>query len=1677
MSEIYPQSVFENQTNGTVFYKEGKLNDPMMPNKAGVFESWRYSFDNGRQVFKETNGDKVYEKRIIKDKFGNPRWSEWMEISEAENGGVKAIAINDRPLLLPNSDGAIKLQITPQMIDTYTKREIQTILDKKVADINSNGYKYVKWDDTCNTAYECVAKAYSEGGMSDIHYIVEPKPVKGDIGKETNKASYFIWDYVGDGSKFEDGYDFVEVDNSVDMRAFVSYSAFNEHANDDVAHITAEERTKWNEAKTLADGAVVDIKTIYDKLKKYNEDFIAHINSIGSINSMHLTQDERARLNSIFQNVKQLPTNDSRYVVENGEYVEAYEQAQKSTDTETKEIKDYELLSRPNGTNLVVEEDNLKKVISDIKASNNVIARVYFQISEIQFMDKNSKFFLTSDTGFTSSTFAGPARFANIDIPLGAMPTSVTLNVISDSDNASPAVVFKAKLFVEYAKKLAVDIGDQDRLLGVNLIGPEGTVPSYNGTPITDLMKDSADSAKWGSITGNIDLQTDIDKKIAKAVAKKLSYGDTSSASRFDVYKTGLIKSICQQDEGSEETTVEIKAEDGAYTKGRAIISGVAEKISELSERGFVAYKAVLTVQNVAVLTTTDGDKLPVYFTTDNPAIEQSGNVVGAFTWDWPGDTFLKFDKIYLNGNDAEYITNAKLTISAVKYGDITIGMTNATTSKPYSIKITANDLLETAATIELEASDIAVKAAQTMLLSASGVLSVGGKAYSYDDAKDDNAVNVYGEEIDQRYASRAKLEKAVEDAAAAAAALIQETEDRKAADEALTDTFDSKITEVKGDLQQQIDEANQNARETLKEASDLVQSVKDNATEVQANVEKEAEYRKAADDAIKADLSDTNDALDAYKTSNDAAVKALSDKIDFESKDNAESFDLVINSSEELTEAVADGSFERAERILFKKGHYALTGSYDASKVLDFSSIKYVKGEGAEVELSLGSPVHYEETKFENIGFICGKVVIADNGERTFETSASGATTVKLLKEYSVYKIKIEDNASITFEDAIDGKDYIFYIDQDDVKNVKITNFTYNSNDEFAKGLENQKENARTVIKATCSNTPTQNSFIINEVIYGVLYKSDASQSIDIIAKNTKVALYKTSDKVEAVSFNENEVVGTTAPSMTFTLSPKILDGFAHADDGADYTVELADGTLIGEGRCDKPTTFKTPDTVAADEKIYVRFNLKPQLVTVFLNDVYTKYFSKKTGFVQVQAGRRAEVTLETVSGITLVGVQQAQLKGVYEGDMPYQFTPAIAADRLDYSLEIKPVLYADFDGFTLSTVSDKPFDKTKVALVGKNDFLVEPEFIYDVKNDENFGVLYTAAPIELLSGEGYTGSVSFTDNGVTQAATVTFDEALADSYVDLKFVVAKHQNETVTKHLFIGKIVSTMIVSDDGLEQTNGKYILNSYASSGQKFGFTADLKGVNDFSGTWSVTDNGRGVVAIDSFKDNKIVLTVSRNGTATLQFTSAFTGLAYSVSVESRVYAKSIKCSEVLSTTDATIVPAVQFFDAAGDAIEASKLYNASFTYTSDSEYLNAERGSSIYVNNALLPEGESSVTAEYTVVQDDATLPAEISAGSVKITAKKFKVSFTVAETSKITLVSIIGGSAVLNNSCYASAGATLSVIIKLRDDAQATASTAILREAFGEASASIDSKNYYVATVRMPAKNVSFALD
>ncbi len=127
MSNINPLGQFVEQKNGTVYYREGLLEDAPEFGP-GIYQSWRYNFDAGRQVFKAQANGKIYEKRLIKDQYGTPKWTGWLEIPDAESRGVNAIAINDKPLQLPNSDGAIKLAITPESINAYTREETYDLI-------------------------------------------------------------------------------------------------------------------------------------------------------------------------------------------------------------------------------------------------------------------------------------------------------------------------------------------------------------------------------------------------------------------------------------------------------------------------------------------------------------------------------------------------------------------------------------------------------------------------------------------------------------------------------------------------------------------------------------------------------------------------------------------------------------------------------------------------------------------------------------------------------------------------------------------------------------------------------------------------------------------------------------------------------------------------------------------------------------------------------------------------------------------------------------------------------------------------------------------------------------------------------------------------------------------------------------------------------------------------------------------------------------------------------------------------------------------------------------------------------------------------------------------------------------------------------------------------------------
>lgn len=1692
MSEIYPQSVFENQTNGTVFYKEGKLNDPMMPAKtAGIFESWRYSFDDGRQVFKATDGsDKVYEKRIVKDRFGNPHWSEWFEISEAENRGIKAIAINGQPLLLPNSDGAIKLHITPQMIDTYTKAEINRLIERGIAESNSTNYTYVPWNESCSTAYKVLRTAYPEEPDQDIinnYFIVEPKPIKGDIGQESNKATYFLYDTSKD--------DFVEVSNTADMRAYVSYSAFNEHANDDVAHITADERALWNKAADDADASVANIKDIYEKIAEYNKTIEDHMNDVGDIASPHISADERARLNSLYENTKELPKNDNRYVVNGGEYVLAYEQPQKSTEAESATVKNVtEITSRHDGDVLVSDTDSLQNTVDNIKAANNVISRVVLTLANVNITKKDAVLNVLGDTGYLSDNVKAGSALRTFELPINNLPKVISLKISDDTATAT----FTYSLVIEYKKMLAVDIGDPERKLAINLVGPEDALPSYNGTPLTDIVKDSAESAIWGNISGDIAAQHDLDVKIANAVANKINVGDLTSHLRFDVYRDGLIRSVCQQLDGSEETEVEVKAADGAYNKDTAIITGVKAKINELEEKGYVVYYTRLSIDNVSVYNNEDGTQRPVYFDTDNSLIEKSTNVVGAFSWDWPSNSFEKFDSIYLRGNNAEYITNAKVTIKAVKFGDITIGLHNDTTNKDYSITIAADTLSETAKAIAISsATNVSIEAAANAKIAANEVLSLGGKAYAYDDEKADNKVYIYGQEADERYANRAKFEEAAAAAAAAQATLDQETVDRKAADEALGNNVNDIATKLETETadRKAIDEKletslNDVSNELSTEVNERKSEADSNKKAAQDAIEAEASKREALEAKVDANKTEFDD----YRESNDKAIEDIKSTINFETKENTETYNLVINDSEELTQTISDGTFEAAKRILFKAGTYSLVEPFDKTKKIDFSSIEYIKGETkTSVDLSeLVSPIGYDNTKFETIDFIAGsdasRLRIEDAGNRVFDVDANGNTTVELKKEYSIYDVSVKDDAALTFENVINGKEYVFYIDQEStVYNVTVTNFTLNNETELSKGLENQKANERTIIKAIGDNKAANNGLSILEVVYGVSYSANAGASVKVVAKDTKKNLYKSTELGKTVNYDEDEVITIAKVGGTFTLSPAIENGWAHAEDGNDYTVRLSsNGTIIGYGKCDEETTFKVPVTVNADEdgslpNIEVVFNLKPQLASIVIDDVYADYinFNTATGLTKVQTVySKASVSYEAKNGYALYGLTHSQISGLWQGAFPYEFVPAATKDRKDYDLYIEPKFYADYNDFTLTTVSSWPFNKEKVALVGSNTFTIKPDFIADVSNDSNFGTLFTAAPLSLDNDNAKaSGNVYFTDNGKTQEAQIAFDESLVDTYVDLSFAIANH-GDLVVKKLFIGKIGgSTVIQSKDGLKINDKKYILNVYAEEAKEFSFYVDLPGTNDFTGVWTTSGNGR-VATVKAANENSVTVTANSNGTTTLSFTSNFSGLTYEVSLEVRAYAKKIICNDVNASTDSKIAPAITYYDFNGKEISSTKLYDASGVYTvaDNSEYLDDDYESYIIVKNVALPNGAITVEDTYSFRLNDQTLAAEVEDGTVVVSAKKFKISYTIKDGSHLTQISLIGVTGLLNSSCYATKGTAITVIAKVDDSYKADIEPA-LKAAFGNCAVKTDNYGYFLATVEMPGNDVRISFN
>lgn len=1677
--EIYPQSVFENQTNGTVFYREGKLNDPMMPNQAGIFESWRYSFDSGRQVFKATDTEKTYEKRLIKDKFGNPHWSEWMEIPPVEANGIRAIAINDRPLLLPNTDGAIKLQITPQMIDTYTKREIYELVNDKINEGLNTPYEYVMWIEGCDTALEVLHKTYPEGGEINKYYLVEPKPVEGEV----THATYFIWQATGATTAAGNGYQWIEV-SVPDLRAFVSYKAFNEHTDDGILHIVQEEREKWN--KNIEDLAALDERVVEtnELIKSNDERVTRHINDVGDITSPHISAEERVKINELFQNVQELPNNTTRYVVESGTYKVAYEQSAQEKKTSSKLVKSHGSKAFRDGDLLVNEDDNLRTQFNTLTSENNIIEEFFVEFANVSLFS-DYQWYIEADNGFVSEVFGKNKTSARIQINFNRIPDVIT---IKTTDKEAAVSVGSVKFYIKYRKRIGVEIGDQNRDLPLDLIGPENAVPTYNGVPLTDLVPDSASTAKWGKITGDIDAQKDLDKKIAKSIAKKISYADINSHLRWDVYRDGVIKSVIQQpDTEKSEIVQKIEGVNKSYKKGEAIITGIKEKMRALKEQGFVIYSSKMVIENISVYQDDDKEPLPVYFSTDNKAIEHSPTVVGGFTWDWPGDLFNEYDEIYLEGNDAEYITNAYIEVKCIKYGDVEIGLYDELNKKYYSIKMLAEELAA-------EVNNFIVRAKGNIKINAEGVTSIGG-AYDYDAEKDGDTVRIYGQEADQRYAARANLEaerearetadKAEEDARIASIEAEREATDRQF--KQTVEDFDNKLAEVK----QMIADAGD-------VSDDKLDSIKNLHEDISNRLADESKTRADNDDALARRIDDAVDANSnlAQIVKDISERYATKDEVDNYTQNIAESFDLVINSNEELCQVLADGTFEKCARILFKRGDY----SYDLnnanySHAINFNKVKYVKGEVGATWTFLNPaqalPLNYDNTKFDSIKVKIGHGAevfeIDTDGERAKTVEAIGAMTINLLPDYSIYKVVVKGDTVITLAGGIDGKNYRLYIDQgEDVCKVSFTNFFENNTEEFLEGLENQVANMRTVIDLTCDNSASNDGFIENGVTYAVAYNTSSANNIPVIAKKVGCVLFESeSSTAQSVNVEEDQNLAIVNPGQSFTLDVKILDGFAHSDSGYDYTVAFDNGTVIGQGVCDVPQTFKVPLNIKTHNdgtapEIHVTFNLKPQLVTIELDSTYANYvkLASKTGFRPVQAKfGLTNISFEIADGFYMYGLRNERSGEVYQGSLPWQFNPIADPSRLDYTLKVSPLFYASFDEFDFNTVCNIGIKTDRVALVGQNIFDVDAKVADFVKTDTNYGSLYKQAPITLVESEEYEGRVDYTTPaGIDQEGTIFFDEKVLGKNVTLKFAVPGHE-KLFEKVFFIGKIEGEAPIETDssGSRLEDDVYILDQFVNENKEFTFEVKFTtAVNDYTGTWTIGKTS--IASIVKTDENKVTIAARARGKTKLKFVSNFSGLSYERTIEVVCHAKKVDVADTVAPVDSIIVPKVLWYDFNDAKITDESVMNDTtgvYKAAEGSVFLDDELGDCLKIRD--LPVENGSATEEFSFVPNDKLVDV-IDTGTVTILTKKYLISFAVSNES-ITDVMISGAENTdIKGNCYANGDAILVVTVKTVDGVKYDA-TKVLAEAFGSAVTVIqNTAGFYSAKVTMPFKKVTFEL-
>jgi hypothetical protein len=678
---IYPIEVYDKQENGTIFYKEGILNDEMRSVGPGILESWRYNFSAGKQVFRATgegaNEGVIYEKRLARDESGNPYWTNWIEIPRGEANGIQAIAVNAGPLRLPNEDGAIKLEITPELLGVFTKSEAAGLIDSKLAQHWSDTHQYFEWPITVDPEYSwthvqalsyLAEQLYSvPEGMEGTLYTLSPKRHVDDF------ATQWLWNSK-DGK-----YQWIQISGGDALEAWVSQREFDTHNNDQVRHITADERAYWNAREADYDEKISDsITKAEEELSAHIDDLIIHVTQadkdawyamtpqvqhdalkaafeahdtdaqaiqgdiLNRSKLRHVDSQDRAKWDAKMDG--RMPDKDKRYVARLDQWFKAFEQVNILAEEKSK------IVFREGGTFNVTTQQFMIPYKNDLDLGSfgaefntlfgvekAVIDRVTLTMSAFNTFGI-SGFFYTEDLNRRSERFntklssdpfvweMGPTPFTNLYVEFDAPLTQVKPNLGGITITAY------------YRIMDMVQLGDEDNLLPVNIIGSPLHSLMYNGKPL-----DGIGSTLWGEIAGKIIDQADLTKYIADSVKDRLNVPTTVDGYHWLLTEGDLwTKALIQP--GGVETKPEVisMSNTGFVSSGDIVIP--TSTLTDLYTAGKTGGYSLLSTKIEMKRVSSDSTSEGIYFEAlradgtlinRSPTIE-ADSVMAYFEWAIP---------------------------------------------------------------------------------------------------------------------------------------------------------------------------------------------------------------------------------------------------------------------------------------------------------------------------------------------------------------------------------------------------------------------------------------------------------------------------------------------------------------------------------------------------------------------------------------------------------------------------------------------------------------------------------------------------------------------------------------------------------------------------------------------------------------------------------------------------------------------------------------------------------------------------------------------------------------------------------------------------------------------------------------------------------------------------------